>query len=345
MLRPSLLVPGAVLIAMLAGCGTVDQGSTAPPAGNPSSSSSAGGAYINVVKLTGIAWFDRMNAGVKQFATTAKVTATQTGPSTNSPEQQVSLIQGLIAQKPAALAIVPSDPSSVIPVIKQARAAGIKVVTHEAPALTDVDADIEAFDNAKYGQKIMTDMAACMKGTGEYVQFVGTLTAATHMAWTQAAYELQQQKFPGMKRVSAPVESNNNGDQAYRKAKELLQAHPKLAGFQGASSEDIPGIARAVKEAGLQNETCVFGTGVPSQTKAFVDDGSIDAIYLWDPELAGEAMLSAAKLIVDGKQLADGTNLGVKGYEKLAVSPQNPKVFLGDAMLVLTRAEIGNYDF
>lgn len=345
MLRTSRVVVTAVLLATIAACGTVNEGSTAPAGSQSSSSASASGAYINVVKLTGIAWFDRMNQGVKQFGTDNKVTASQTGPSTNSPEQQVSLIQGLIAQKPAALAIVPSDPSSVTAVIKQARAAGIKVVTHEAPALTDVDADIEAFDNAKYGQKIMADMAACMKGSGEYVQFVGTLTAATHMAWTTAAYELQQSKFPQLKRVSAPVESNNNGDQAYRKAKELLQAHPNLAGFQGASSEDVPGIARAIKEAGLQNDTCVFGTGVPSQTKAFVADGSIDAIYLWDPELAGEAMLAAAKMIVDGKQLAAGTDLGVKGYEKLAVSPQNPKVFLGDAMLVLTKAEIGQYDF
>jgi simple sugar transport system substrate-binding protein len=345
MLRTSRVGLAAVLTAALAACGTVNEGSTTPAGNQSASSTSASGAYINVVKLTGIAWFDRMNQGVKQFSTDTKLTASQTGPSTNSPEQQVSLIQGLIGQKPAALAIVPSDPSSVIPVIKQARAAGIKVVTHEAPALTGVDADIEPFDNAKYGQKIMTDLAACMKGTGEYVQFVGTLTAATHMAWTNAAYELQQSKFPGMKRVSAPVESNNNGDQAYRKAKELLQAHPNLAGFQGASSEDVPGIARAIKEAGLQNDTCVFGTGVPSQTKAFVDDGSIDAIYLWDPALAGQAMLSAAKLIVDGKQLADGTDLGVKGYNKLAVSAQNPKVFLGNAMLVLTKADIGQYDF
>ena len=36
-------------------------------------------------------------------------------------------------------------------------------------------------------------------GKGEYIQFVGSLTSASHMQWTGAAEELQKTKYPDMK--------------------------------------------------------------------------------------------------------------------------------------------------
>lgn len=344
----TLVIAVAATMA-LASCGSVDSGKAGGPKSDAKSATTAAsvgaGAYVNVVKLTGIAWFDRMKVGVDEFAKSSGKQATQTGPATDSPEQQVSIIQGLIAQKPAGMGIIPSDPGAVEAIVKQATAAGIKVVTHEAPQLTSPDADIEAFDNGAYGRKIMNGLGTCMKGEGQYVQFVGKLTATTHMAWANAGLEEQKAKFPGMSRVGDPVESLDNADTAYQKAKQLLQANPKLKGFFGGSSQDAPGIARALQEAGLQNDTCVHGTGVPSETKQFLGDGSIDAIYFWDPAKAGQAVMKAAQLLAEGKQLSDGMDLGVEGYGKMTQSTTNSKVFLGDAALSATKDDVDKYKF
>lgn len=342
-------VAAGMSVLALAACGSVNN-APAAPSGAPSAAAGetanvSQGAYVNVVKLTGIAWFDRMKTGVEDYAKASGKSATQTGPATNSPELQVGIIQGLIAQKPAVLAIIPSDPGSLDAVIKQATGAGIKVVTQEAPALTSPDADIEAFDNAVYGQTIMKDLGTCMKGQGQYVQFVGSLTAASHMEWSKAGYAEQQKSFTGMTRVGTEVESNNNADVAYTKTKQLLQANPKLVGFQGASSEDVIGIARAVREAGLQNDTCVYGTGVPSQAKQYLADGSIDQIYFWDPAAAGNAMLKAGQMLVEGKKLETGTDLGVEGYSKLTQSTTNPKMFTAEAMLSATKDTVDKFPF
>ncbi|WP_288798913.1 substrate-binding domain-containing protein [uncultured Arsenicicoccus sp.] len=355
-MRARRTVVAGLSILALSACGTVNNSSapgasgSAPTLGAASGVQPAGGdvtqgAYVNVVKLTGIAWFDRMKTGVEDFAKASGKPASQTGPATNSPELQVGIIQGLIAKKPAVLAIIPSDPASLDAVIKQATGAGIKVVTQEAPALTSPDADIEAFENAKYGQEIMKGLGGCMKGQGQYVQFVGSLTAATHMEWSKAAFEEQKKSFGGMTRIGTEVESNNNADVAYQKTKQLLQANPKLTGFEGASSEDVIGIARAVREAGLQNDTCVYGTGVPSQAKQYLADGSIDQIYFWDPGAAGQAMLKAGQLLVEGKKVQTGTDLGVEGYSKLTQSPTNPKMFTADAMLTATKDTVDKYPF
>lgn len=332
---------------VLAGCGTTSSSSgTSGGAGDAGAAApAADGDYVNVVKLTGIAWFDRMSTGVDAFADQAGVSASQTGPATADTELQVSVIQGLIAQDPVAIGVVPLDPGAVENVIQQARDAGIVVVTHEAPTIQSADADIEPFDNAVYGQGIMTSLAECMGGEGEYVQFVGSLTSETHMAWADAGYASQQSEAPGMTRLGEPVESNDNADTAYEKTKQLLQANPDLRGFFGDSSQDVPGIARAVQETGLAEDTCVYGTGVPSETRQFLEDGSADGIFLWDPALAGQAMLAAAKIIADGEELTTGTDLGVPGYESLTQSADNPKTFLGDAPLALTAENVAEYDF
>lgn len=354
-MKPALVVSVASVLALgLSACGTVDKASTAPSESQATTSESApavgnadvsAGAYVNVVKLTGIAWFDRMNEGVKAFAEESGKNALQVGPAQNSPEQQVGMIQSMIAQKPAALAIIPSDPGSIDAVIKKAKEAGIKVVTQEAPALTSPDADIEAFDNKTYGSAIMDSLAKCMGEKGEYAQFVGTLTAATHMEWAKAGYEQQQSKYPNMKRVGTENESNNSADTAYEKTKQLLQANPNLTGFQGGSSEDVIGIARAVKEAGLQQDTCVVGTGVPSQAGQYLQDDSIDEIFFWDPAAAGQAMLKAAQLLNEGKKIETGTDLGVEGYNKLTQSTSNPVVFTAEAQLSANKDTVKKYNF
>jgi simple sugar transport system substrate-binding protein len=329
---------GISTVLALSACGTVgaDGGGT----GEDST-----GAYVNVVKLTGIAWFDRMGTGVDDFAAETGLNATQTGPATADTELQVGIVQSLIAQKPTALGVVPLDPGALENVIQQARDAGIVVVTHEAPTIQNADADIEAFDNPVYGQAIMDGLAECLGDSGEYIQFVGSLTSETHMAWANAGYESQLAEYPGLTRISEPVESNDNADTAYEKTKQLLQANPDLRGFFGDSSQDVPGIARAIQELGLQDDTCVFGTGVPSETSQFLEDGSADQIYLWDPALAGHAVLAAAKIIAEGGTVEEGTDLGVPGYESLVQSKDNPITFFGNAPLVLTKDNVGDYDF
>ena len=78
----------------------------------------------------------------------------------------------------------------------QARDQGIVVVSHEATGIENVDIDIEAFDNAAYGEQIMDSLAECMGEKGKYVQFVGGLTAKTHMEWVGAAYDKQTGRVP-----------------------------------------------------------------------------------------------------------------------------------------------------
>ncbi|GAB3281105.1 substrate-binding domain-containing protein [Microbacterium lacusdiani] len=336
---------GAALAAAstitLAGCTTV--GSTG--GGDGEAAAPEDMTMVTVVKAQTIPWFQRMAVGVDEWAAETGVDARQEGADDVSPEKQVQIVQDLIAQQPTAITVVPNSPEALANVLGQARDQGIIVVSHEATGMENVDIDIEAFDNASYGSEIMDNLAECMGGEGEYVQFVGGLTAKTHMEWVEAAYENQQANFPDMTRVETPIESTDNQETAYERAKEVLAKYPEIKGFQGSAGNDVPGIARAVQEAGLEDEVCVMGTSIPSVANQYLADGSIDKIFFWDPALAGKAQLAIAQILAEGGTIEAGTDLGIEGYTDLQPLDGYDNVFVGDASVAADAETAKEYDF
>jgi simple sugar transport system substrate-binding protein len=304
-----------------------------------------GMTMANVVKVKGLPWFNRMAVGDQNFAKRTGVRVTQEGANDTSPEKQVQVIEKLIPRHPTAITVVPNSPESLQDVLGRARAAGIKVVSHEATGIQNVDIDLEAFDNAAFGTQIMQNLAQCMGGQGSYVQFVGLVTAKTHMQWSDAAHDLQVAQFPGMTRVEDPIEANNDERTSYEKAKQVLADYPNIKGFQGSASTDLPGIARAVREAGLANEVCVMGTAVPAVAAPYLADGSIDRIFFWDPAMAAEAQLQIALMLAQGQPIEAGTSLNVPGYDSLTKLDGYDNVFVGNAALQADAKTVSQYPF
>ncbi|WP_221584915.1 autoinducer 2 ABC transporter substrate-binding protein [Microbacterium sp. G2-8] len=348
MKRNSIVRLGVALgaVGLLAGCSTVGGGGA--QGGDPDGGEALAPedmTMVTVVKVQGVGWFDRMEIGVQEFAEESGVDARQEGADDASPEKQVQIIQDLIPQAPTAITVVPNSPEALSSVLGQAQAQGIITVAHEAAGIENVDVDIEAFDNISYGELIMENLAECMDEEGQYISFVGGLTAKTHMDWVQGAQDLQLAEYPDMERVEDPVESKEDENVAYQRTKELLAKHPDLTGIQGSAGTDVAGAARAVEEAGLTDEVCVMGTSIPSVAREYVMDGSIDKIFFWDPAAAGKAQLKIAQLLAEGEEIAEGTDLGIEGYESLSKLDGFDNVFVGDAAVVLDESTIDDYDF
>ncbi|MDO5653346.1 MAG: autoinducer 2 ABC transporter substrate-binding protein [Brachymonas sp.] len=301
-----------------------------------------------VVKITGINWFNRMETGVKEYGTkNTNVKTYQTGPGQADAAQQLRVIEDLVAKNVTALAVVPFDTAALEPVLKKAMDKGIKVVTHEAENQRNTHADVEAFDNAAYGAWLNDRMAQCMGGKGKWASFVGSLGSQTHVQWVDAGAANAKKKYAGMQLVAAKTESQNDAQKAYEKAKEILRKYPDIKGFQGSSSLDVLGIGRAVEEAGLQGKTCVYGTGLPNESAKLLESGAIDGIGFWDPKDAGLAMNKVAQLLIEGKPLTDGMNLGVTGYEKVKITkgPGKGVVIKGQAWVGVDKANYKKYPF
>ncbi len=300
---------------------------------------------VTVVKRTGIVWFERMELGIKQFAAQTGVDATMTGAADADPQKQAEIVRKLIAEKPSAITVVPNSPEALEDVLKKAREAGIKVVTHEASNQVNTDVDIEAFDNLAFGAHLMDELAACMGGSGKYVAFVGHVTARSHMRWVTAAYDRAKQKYPNIKRMAAPIESGEHLDTAYQQAKKLLAKYPDLKGFEGSSVVDVAGIGKAVREAGLQGSTCVMGTSLPSVAGEFLNDGAVDKIFLWDPVVAGQAQDKLALMLIKGEKIGPGLDLGLPGYSNLKRIPGTPHGLAGSGWIAIDKGNMKDYQF
>jgi simple sugar transport system substrate-binding protein len=306
-----------------------------------------------VVKLTGIAWFDRMEEGVNWFATDyPTVTAFQQGPSSADAALQVQVLEDLVAQGVDAMCVIPFQPETVEPVLERAREEGIVVITHEASVQQNIDLDIEAFDNAAYGRHLMDHLAERMGEEGEYAVFVGSLTSTTHNEWVDAAIAHQLENYPNMTLVGDKNESFDDPQVAYERMQELLIAYPNLKGVQGSASTDVAGVGQAVEEAGLQDVISVVGTSLPSIAGDLIETGAVDLISFWDPALAGYACNQLAVMILEGTMPEEVLNgelpedgfgfPNLAGYEEMTI---DGKVLFGAAWVDVTIDNVADWDF
>lgn len=292
-------------------------------------------------------WFVRMDTGVTEYAEEKGLNAYQKGTDEIDATKQAQLVGDLIAQGVDAICVVPVDPASLEPVLKQARDAGIVVIAHEGASLENVDYDIEAFSNTGYGAFIMDNLAEAMGEEGVYTTMVADVTNASHNEWADAGVAHAEEAYPNMTLLEAEprVESHDNGDTAYNVAKELLKKYPDLKGIMGTSSYDAPGVARAIEELGLTGKVFTSGTGMPADNAELLKSGAVKSLTLWDPAGAGKAMISLALKVLNGEEIGDTVDLGVEGYDKLTFREGSETVLEGEAWIVINAENVDSFGF
>ena len=293
-------------------------------------------------------WFVRMDTGVKEYAAAhPELNVYQKGTDQIDATLQAQLVEDLIAQGVDAICVVPVDIQSIDPVLKKAKDAGIVVIAHEGSALTNVDYDIEAFSNAGYGQFIMDNLAMAMGEEGVYTTMVADLTNGSHNEWADAAVAYQKEAYPNMTLLEAQprVESHDNGDTAYNVAKECIKAYPELKGIMGTSSFDAPGVARAIDELGLNDQFFTTGTGMPADNAALLKSGTIKSLTLWDPAVAGQAMISLAVKVLNGETISGTVDLGVDGYNAMEFRAGSTTVLEGQGWVTINAENVDSFGF
>lgn len=301
-----------------------------------------------VVKVDGIAWFDRMRDGVDQFNGDTGHDTYMVGPSQADAAAQVQMIENLIAQGVDAICVVPFSVEALEPVLKKARDRGIVVVSHEASNIQNVDFDIEAFDNLAYGANLMKVLGEQMGGKGKYVGTVGSLTSKSQMEWIDGAVAYQKEHFPEMEQAVERLETYDDANTDYTKLKEAMTAHPDITGIVGGPMPTSAGAGRLIAESGMKGKVHFAGTGLPSVAGEYLSNGDIGYIQFWDPAVAGYAMnmLAVAALEKKGDQIKEGLDLGLAGYDALTVpNADRPNVLYGAGWVGVTAENMDQYNF
>lgn len=324
----------------------------APPAEQPAATEAPAEeeelVFATVVKSIAFNWFKRLEEGVLQFGEDYKVKAFMDGPSQVDSAQQVAIIENLIAQGVDAICNVPYGVPENEPAQKKAMDAGIIVVGHEAATAKEgtLHYDVEAFDNCAYGEEMMKELASRMGESGKYIQFVGSLTNASHNEWQDCAKAYAEKNYPNLEFIGK-FESKEDQEVAYNTMKDILKTHPDIKGVLGSAAGDVVGAGRAIEEAGLQDQIAVVGTSIPSYAGELLKTGAVDLAMAWDPATAGYACNVVAYKVLKGEQIVDGMDLGVPGYEaiKLLLGPNGVPVIYGAAWIKMDANNMDDYPF
>lgn len=335
----AVIICGSFLACSRSGSGT-----------GASSQASGSGALqyeiVLVVKLEGVAWFDSTRVGMERFNSEhSDVNAYQIGASTADPAAQVALVNDLIAKGVDAILVIPNDPASLVPAFRNARQAGIKVLTHEAGTQSDADYDVEAFDNTAYGAHMLDIMAEWMGGTGVWQPFVGLLTSPTHNQWVDGEIAQAQANYPGLRTAQDRIEEHEDQQLAYERALELFRANPDVKAMMGSAMSTVPGVSQAIAERGLIGRVAAFGTCLPSVAGDYLESGAAQSIHFWVPADAAYATASAAYKLLKGETIAAGTDLGVSGYNSITIKNNDAgvPVIYGQAWVDVNKGNLGEW--
>ncbi len=305
-------------------------------------------AIATVVKVDGIAWFDRMREGVKQFKDNTGQDTWMVGPSQADAAAQVQIIENLIAQGVDAICVVPFSVEAVEPVLKKARQRGIIVIAHEASNIKNADFILEAFDNFAYGEELMRHLGQYMNGEGQYAATVGSLTSKSQNEWIDGAIAYQKANFPKMKLVTKRLETYDDANIDYNKLKEALLTYPQLKGVIGGPMPTSAGAGKLITEKGLKDKMFFSGTGLVSVAGEYLKSGAIQYIQFWDPAVAGYAMNALAVLALSGKKdmIKADLNLGLPGYTALKTpDAKKPNLLYGAGWVGVTKENMDKYNF
>jgi rhamnose transport system substrate-binding protein len=290
--RTTFSVIAVSLVLLLAACGG-------------SSSSGGSSAKLNIAflpKQVDNPYFDTAASGGKKAATELSGTFSQTGPSAANAAAQVPYIQTLTQQHVSAIAISGDDPTAVAPALKQAIAAGIKVVSYDA----DVEADArQVFINQANAQDLGTTevdvIGQQLNFTGEIAILSASATAANQNTWIQyMKQELATPKFANMK-LDTVVYGNDDDTTSYNMTQQLIQSYPNLKGIISPTTVGIAAAARYLQTNHLSGKIALTGLGTPNSLKQYVKDGTIKSFELWNVSDLGYLAYYAAAALVQGK--------------------------------------------
>lgn len=338
---PFFMLPA---LALLTGCGSHKDTSS-----GGTTSAASGGKRVSVYllpKKKGIAYFSSCADGAQQAAKElGDVDLNYDGPTDGAPEKAASLIETWTLKGADVIAVSPNDPSVLAPAMTAAKTKGVHVLTWDAdgqPGTRDFfvnQATSEQIGNALV-DTMVKDLGGPDKAVGKVAIVTATLTAANQNDWIKYI-KARLQTYPKLELVAVKP-CNEDQNVAFQVTQDLIKTYPDLKGVFGISSVAFPGAAEAVKQAGKVGQVLVTGLSTPNAMKAYVQDGTVKSVILWNTQDLGYLTVYAAEAVATGKLKPGATSLkaGRLGEKKIV----GDNILLGD-ILIFNKDNIGKYDF
>lgn len=317
--RFTLVAALLALVVAISACGAQQP---AAPAGGEAAAPAAGGAaaakpYIPIIsKGFQHQFWQAVRSGAEQAATDFNVEITFEGPESEAMvDKQIEMLQTAIDKKPAAICFAALDSKAAVPLLEQARAAGIPVIGFDSGVDSDIPVTTAATDNIAAAAMAADKMAEAIGGSGEIGVVVHDQTSRTGIDRRDGFVNQIEAKYPDITIVDIQY---GGGDQLKSTdlAKAMLAAHPNIKGFFGANEGSAIGVLNAVKELGLEGQVTVIGYDSGQAQIDAVSSGVMAGAITQDPIGIGYKCVEAAVKAINGETLPKMIDTGFHYYTK-----------------------------
>jgi ribose transport system substrate-binding protein len=313
----------------LAACGGAAETTAAPattdaPAASDApaatTAAAADGPYeiAVIIKATSSDFWQYVLVGANNYGVENpdKVKITTYGPPAEADiDQQVSILEDVIASGPDAIVIASTSSDATVPAIEEAIAAGIPVITIDNRVQTDKVNSFLATDNLKAGGMAAEFMVKGLKEkygdlTGKAVGVVSAMAGVQVLIDRDTGFADKIKELAPELTVLETRYVDNDMTKAMSAAEDMLTANDNLIGIFADNNTTGSGTSRVISQLGKADSVFVVAFDSDAEEVAGLAEGSIKALVLQDPFGMGYKGVDYAIQVLEGKEIPAKVDTG-----------------------------------
>jgi ribose transport system substrate-binding protein len=258
---------------------------------------------VAVIPKVAVPFFDDCNKGAAEAAKDLGVKYQWVVPENTQGATQVKIIEDLTARHVDGIAISVNEPRSVQGVIKQAIAAGIKVLTYDSDSANSGRSMYIGTVNEKAGEVMGKEMAEAINGEGKIAIVTGQL-GASNLNERIAGVKKALTGYPKITIVDTEGTEDDLA-KAVSVTEAIFRAHPDLKGLFGVSQVGGPAATKVLSEHEFSDRKGVlkiFAFDDLPDTIRGVKDGYINGIMVQRPVTMGRLAVQHLVTQVQGQE-------------------------------------------
>ncbi|MDO9380504.1 MAG: ABC transporter substrate-binding protein [Nocardioidaceae bacterium] len=290
------LASSAVLATgLLAACGAAEDSGSGSSGGGGSDSKSI--AFIQGV--AGDEFYISMRCGIEAAAKEAGATVDVQGPEKFDPTLQKPIVDSVVASKPDALLIAPTDVSAMQAPLKAAADAGIKVVLVDTTVEDPSFASSAISSDNVGGGKAAFDAIKQLNPDGGKVLVISTDPGVSTVDARVEGFKTAVDADSSFSYLGVQY-SRNEPTRAAQLVTAALQKDPDIVGVFATNLFAAEGSATGIRQAGKQDQVKIVGFDAgPAQVKA-LKAGTVQALIAQQPATIGSDGVEQAIKAIDG---------------------------------------------
>ncbi len=231
--------------------------------------------YVMVTFQVGIDYWKPALKGFEDAAEALNVSVEYRGATQYDLNEEITVLEQVIAKNPAGIAVSTMDPEALNPVIDKAVDAGIPIVMFDADAPESKAYSFLGTDNYYAGVEAAHKMAELLDKDGE----VGVITQPNQLNHQERTQGFQDTIFMEYSDMEVVTIKDGRGDQMLSRqvTEEIMTDFPDVDGIFATEANGGVGVGQAIVDNNLQESIEIISFDTDKGTLDMIEDGTISA--------------------------------------------------------------------